>query len=159
MRVSSLKKFGINVTAQIPLTFENMTSKVIEKIFLNLHKHGIDKVLLMRIFPVGRGSITKFASPIINMYKRAIEKYQSMENAYKYPIIKAQTALQTLLSEKPEDSFSNYPSSHLVINQQGTLSTSPWAVNCFGEPLPAYIIGDLKKDYLSVLLKSRPNNE
>ncbi|MEI6575121.1 MAG: radical SAM protein [Bacteroidota bacterium] len=157
-KVFQLKKYGMHITAQIPLTLANMTPGVIEKIFLNLHENGIDKALLMKFFPVGRGSVSSFGSPSADEYKKAIEVYQQLGDTYKYPVVTTQTALKTIISENPEDS-SDYPSSHLVINQKGILSTSPWAVNGFGEPLPDFIIGDLKKSKLSVLLDSQSISE
>jgi MoaA/NifB/PqqE/SkfB family radical SAM enzyme len=149
-KVSLFKKRGFNITAQIPLSLENISPKAIENIYMNLHENGIDNILLMKIFPVGRGSNMKLPLPSINDYKIAIDTLKSLENIYKYPAVKIQTALQKLLDNNSPFDL-DFSSSHLVITQRGILSSSPWALNKFGEPLPAYIIGDLKKESLSNL--------
>jgi len=151
-KVSTLKRFGMNITAQIPLNSENLDPKVIEKIYLNLHLKEIDRVLLMRFLPVGRGSIANLTVPNAGEYRKAVDIYMNLATKYKFPEIKVQTALQTLLSDKYEDA-SGYTSSHLVINQKGILSSSPWAMDKYGEPLTSFILGDLKTDFLSRLIK------
>jgi hypothetical protein len=142
---------GVSVTAQIPLSEKNISDDIIEKIFQDLHSSGVRKILLMRIFPVGRGSDMKFNYPSIKDYLTTIEKYKSLQSKYGFPLVNVQTGLKKTI-ELGNTSNEVYESSHLNITQLGILSKSPWAFDKFGEPIPEFVIGDMKYNSLSDLL-------
>lgn len=150
-KVMKLASKGVSVTAQIPLSEKNISDDIIEKIFQDLHSAGVRKILLMRIFPVGRGSDMKFNYPSIKDYLSAIEKYKSLQSKYGFPFVNVQTGLKKTI-ELGNTSHEVYESSHLNITQLGILSKSPWAFDKYGEPIPEFIIGDMRNNSLSDLL-------
>lgn len=150
-KVMKLAGKGVSVTAQIPLSEKNISEEIIEKIFHDLHSAGVRKILLMRIFPVGRGSDMKLNYPSIDDYLTAIEKYKSLQSKYGFPLVNVQTGLKKTI-ELGNTSHEIYDSSHLNITQLGILSKSPWAFDKYGEPIPEFVIGDMKHNSLSDLL-------
>jgi len=152
-KVSALKKTGINIMAQIPLTNENIAPSIVERIYMNLHSNGIDKLLLMKFNSVGRGAVINIIQPNDVSIRKAIDKFKSLEAIYKYPIVKIQTALMMSLEDNMNKNH-NFASLHYAITPMGLLSSSPWAFNKFGEPLSDYILGDLSKTKVSSVLNT-----
>ncbi len=150
-KVKKLADKGISVTAQIPLSAKNISEEIIEKIFQDLNSAGVKKILLMRIFPVGRGSDINFNEPSIDDYHNAIDKYKALQSKIGFPFVNVQTGLKKTI-EVGNTSHEHYSSSHLNITQLGILSKSPWAFDKYGEPLSEYVIGDIKHNSLSDLL-------
>lgn len=158
INLKTIKKFaerGIKTRAQIPLHDGNIGCEFINKIYLELHNIGIKEILLMRLFPVGRGS--KFDKELIfnqNVYRTIIDNYRRLENKYTLPKVNIQCALKHILKNN-----ANNPCDALIkslgINPLGKLLVCAWANgdNCM--PLDdSFIIYDIKKGPISRALKT-----
>ncbi|MEM4330848.1 MAG: radical SAM protein [Candidatus Pacearchaeota archaeon] len=133
---------GIRTTAQIPLTKLNTNEKIIKEIYQNLANIRVEKLLLMKFFSVGRGARRLDLSLTEREYQTAIEVYQKLESP-KGPKVYVQTALKD----------SDKKSSHLNITSKELLLSDPWAYDSYGEPLKESILGNLKYQKLSEIVK------
>ena len=148
--ISAAKKFssaGIKTKCQIPLHAGNSSDASIAQIISDLTQAEISEVLLMRVFPVGRGG--QFVDAMGNLSAdqtlRAIERYHTESEQINGPKIRLQCALKKLYSE---DDFGNNPCNMMQnsfgINYQGLLLTSAWATNEQGRPLSNdFVLGSL----------------
>lgn len=136
---------SIKTIAQIPLTRLNVSKRIIKDIYRNLDEAGVNELFLMKFFPVGRGAHRLDLSLNKEKYQAAIELYKSLEKPNS-PKISIQTALR-------EDS-NGRNSSHFNITSQGLLLSSPWAYNPNGEPINEFILGDLRYQKFSKIVKS-----
>ena len=133
---------GIKTMAQIPLTRLNTSREVIINIYRNLTVAGVSSLHLMKFFPVGRGAHRSDLSLTDKEYQTAIKVYKKLEQPQS-PRVYVQTALK--------DSRKN--SSHFNITSQGLLLSDPWAYDHHGEPVKEYILGDLKYQRFSEVVK------
>ena len=142
--IKKVVKKGIKTMAQIPLTKLNTNKKTITKIYENLAKVGVNRLLLMKFFPVGRGTNKTYLGLKDKEYKKAIESYKLLEQP-NGPKIYIQTALK-------KDSI-NKNSNSLNITSKGLLLSDPWAYDSYGKPIKKAILGDLKYKKLSDIIK------
>jgi len=133
---------GMRTMAQIPLTKLNVDENMIRNIYKNLTKAGIEKLHLMKFFPVGRGAHRLDLSLTEKEYQTAIKIYKKLESS-EGPRVYIQTALR--------DSDKN--SSHFNITSRGLLLSDPWAYDHHGEPLEEFILGDLRYQKFSEIAK------
>ena len=133
---------GMRTGAQIPLTKLNADEEIIKDIYRNLTDAGVERLHLIKFFPVGRGAHRLDLSLTDQEYQTAIETYQNLESS-KGPRVYVQTALK--------DSDKN--SSHLNITFRGLLLSDPWAYDHHGEPLEEFILGDLRYQKFSEIVK------
>lgn len=154
-KASEYRNMGIFTIAEIPLTIHNSEISNITLLYEDLHKAGIDQILLMRLFPVGRGSNIVLEMPSKKQYLRSIETFRKLESKYRKPRVKIQCALKYLYKTNsninPCDSFRE----SFAITSNGLLITSAWAFKFDGQPLDdAFILGDIAKNHIDILLNS-----
>jgi MoaA/NifB/PqqE/SkfB family radical SAM enzyme len=147
---------GVNTRAECPLTVRNANAHSIRQIYLALHESGIQKLLFIRLFPVGRGTLWAADIPTADQYRLAIDVAREMEVKYGFPKVKLQCALKWFdnqsLGSNPCDLFSE----SLGLSSKGLLLASPWAIGPTGDPLDdVWVLGNLSKIPLSQIL----NNE
>lgn len=143
---------GVSTRAECPLSAQNLEPAVLTRIYMQLHEAGIDKFLLMRLFPVGRGALVPEAIPTNEQYRRAIVTLRSLEAKYEFPRVKLQCALRLMegpSAENPCDAFSQ----SFGLTWDGVLLGSPWAMNTSGRPADAaWVLGNLVTSTLSEVL-------
>lgn len=141
--------------AECPLTVENMDEHRLRRLYLNLHEAGIHKLLLMRLFPVGRGAFQSAQIPTAEQYRQAITVLREMEAAYHVPQVKLQCALKFFDDQTLTDNPCDLVRESFGLMSDGTLLTSPWAVGPAGRPLgDEWVLGNLASTPLSIILNS-----
>lgn len=163
------KKFsekGVRTKAQLPIHSGNSDTSIIESIYLGLADSGVDELLLMRTFPVGRGRVFLLKQGMISRdeYLRIIEKYREMEVRYKGPKVRLQCALKYLENKQLAENPCDLMRESFGINPMGQLLLSAWATNDSGSPLVTTLfLGDWMKRvfmicYILLRLKSIMRN-
>jgi len=159
-KATQFAKAGVKTRGECPLTIENIDASTLTQLYLNLHESGIDKLLIMRLFPVGRGSFRVEYIPSIAQYRRAINTLREMEHRYGTPKVKLQCALKMLDNQRPDENPCDLMRESLGLTANGTLLTSPWAANYVGNPLDdAWVLGNLAQNPLAELLTTRKAKE
>lgn len=153
-RARKFAAIGVSTRAECPLTAQNLAPAVLTEIYLQLHTAGIDKLLLMRLFPVGRGELVPDAIPTNEQYRVAIATLRELEAKYRFPEVKLQCALRLL-----EGPSAVNPCDAVVesfgLTWEGILLGSPWAINRAGRPAdPAWVLGNLLTSSLTDILES-----
>lgn len=150
----AVAKAGVKTRAELPLTLSNINAETLRRIYCDLHEAGIDKLLVMRLFPVGSGTGRAAAVPSPQEYRDAIGKLRELERELEHPRVKLQCALrffdQPDIEENPCDLFRE----SFGLMADGTLLASSWAIGGDGKPLDdAWVLGNLAttplKDILS----------
>lgn len=150
-------KQGVKTKAQLPIHSGNYSESSIEDIYLSLTKAGIDELLLMRTFPVGRGRVflLKEGMYIKDDYKRIIEQYRYLEEKYRGPRVRLQCALKHLDNVSGNENPCDLMRESYGINSKGNLLLSAWATNNIGEPLSDdFVLGNLHETSFENLLKT-----
>lgn len=148
-----LQSEGVKTRALIPLTQSNSTPEAIRKIYIALHSAGVDSILLMRVFPVGRGASSSPQPLGKEEYLRLIQEYQALEGIYGAPRVKLQCALKYLFPANLSDNPCGFLSSSLGISDRGQLIASAWAYDQNGQIIsPEFVIGDLKVSKIGDLI-------
>jgi len=147
---------GVQTKAELPLHSGNLGDNNIKSIYNSLNQNGIHELLLMRIFPVGRG-MNDYES-LWNLsrddYLRAIDKFKSLESSLKSPKVKLQCALKHLDNNNKENPCDLMHTS-FGINAQGLLLSSIWATNYKGEPLDnIFVLGNISENTLDEILQA-----
>jgi MoaA/NifB/PqqE/SkfB family radical SAM enzyme len=136
---------GVKTRAETPLTTQNIDDETLTTIYLDLHEAGIDRHLLMRLFPVGRGAFLTSDIPSADQYRRAISLLRGLEQKYERPKVKLQCALKFF--DDPDLSTGNpcdLVRESFGLMADGTLLASPWAVGPRGKPLDdVWVLGNL----------------
>ena len=148
-------KSGVRTRAECPLSSQNIDEKTLRQLYLDVHHAGIQKLLLMRLFPVGRGMLLSSDIPTANEYRFAISILRDMEAKYGSPVVKLQCALKFFDQYKGETNPCDLLSESFGLMADGTLLSSPWAVNSLGQPLDeAWMLGNLAETSLRDILNS-----
>ncbi len=88
-KAAQFARSGVLTRAECPLTVENVESvERLTTLYLNLRDAGISKLLLMRLFPVGRGTSHGASVPDPSQYRRAIDFFRSLEEKFGGPVVK-----------------------------------------------------------------------
>lgn len=152
---SRLSKKGVFTRAELPLTLHNCEPENLRRIYLRLEDAGIDRLLLMRLFPVGRGADHTAVVPTRSDYLAAIQVLRELERNSGKPNLRLQCALRHLehdvqvQAENPCDLLAK----SFGLMADGTLLLSPWAVGPHGHPLSEHwILGNLARAPLSDIL-------
>ena len=142
VKLCHLKK--VITQALIPISNTNKNEDTITKLYSTLKEAEVDKIYLMRTFPVGRG-IKSQADPLSKKdYGSAINKYYELENKISGPKVNIMCALKCLFPEKWEDPCT-FLKSTIDITSTGDLIADAFAYGLKGEPLTKEIIfGNLK---------------
>lgn len=151
-KAREFSKAGVSTRAECPLSAQNLEPTKLTQIYLQLHEAGIDKFLLMRLFPVGRGELLPDAIPTVTQYKRAIATLRLLEARYGSPKVKLQCALRAM--EGPSDvNPCDALTESFGLTWNGVLLGSPWAINKSGRPIdPVWVLGDLVESSLAEIL-------
>lgn len=150
---------GVRTRAECPLTLENTENEErLTALYLNLRDAGIGKLLLMRLFPVGRGTSHGASVPAPHQYRRAIGFIRELEDKYAGPVVKVQCALKCF-DERSKVGMTGNPcdliSESFGLTPDGTLLASPWAVDGLGKPLhDAFVLGNLAATPMDMILQS-----
>jgi len=146
---------GVRTRAECPLTVRNIDAQKLRNIYQQLHENGIDKMLLIRLFPVGRGTLCRADIPTADQYRLAIDVAREMENTYGFPKVKLQCALKWFDNKSLESNPCDLIKESLGLTSKGLLLASPWAIGPTGDPLDDdWVLGNLSKTPLSQLLTS-----
>jgi MoaA/NifB/PqqE/SkfB family radical SAM enzyme len=146
---------GVPLRAELPLTLQNINPFELEAIYRALTEAGaVSKLLVMRLFPSGRGELRDHQIPTPGQYREAIAQLRALEAELNGPAIKLQCALKGLDSGGPahpcdavEESFG--------LMADGTLLGSPWAIGKDGNPVDdIWILGNLAHTPLTEILAS-----
>ncbi len=153
-RAKQFAEAGVPVRAECPLNVQNVDLGSLTAIYTALHDAGVHKLLVMRLFPSGRGGLRPEDIPSISQYKAAIAHLRSLEARYGAPVVKLQCALRHMegtTSGNPCDAVTE--SFGLMWN--GTLLGSPWAISPHGTPIDdAWVLGNLVDQTLTEVLES-----
>lgn len=154
-KAAEFAKLGVATRAECPLNRDNIGDQTLRDIYRNLHEIGTNQLLVMRLFPVGRGAFRSSDVPTPNEYRRAIRVLRAEEARLGNPKIKLQCALKFFdrqdLSENPCDMVRE----SFGLMADGTLLASPWAVNAKGGVLHQdWVLGNLASTPLREILSS-----
>ena len=148
---------GCQTRAELPLSTDTISKDKLTRIYMALHDANVSKLLVMRLFPVGRGKLLKGKIPTKAQYLEAIAILQELSEKHGDPVIKLQCALRHLLSGNGSDCKNPCDLLHesFGITPEGKLLASPWAYNENGEALHStWVLGDLVHQKLSDILDS-----
>ncbi|WP_159050218.1 HAD family hydrolase [Streptomyces sp. MMG1533] len=160
LHAARFARAGVKVRAECPLTTVNCSPERLEQIYRELFEHGIDTLLLMRLFPVGRGTFRRDMVPTRAQYLDAISTLQRLESTYGKPKIKLQCAMRHLAGTDDGVNPCDLMRESFGLLTDGTLLASPWALNIHGKPLDdAWILGDLGNHTLAEILASEKSME
>ncbi len=154
-KAEAFAKLGAKTRAEMPLTKSIMSDDHLARIYRLLHEKGIGKLLLMRLFPVGRGGKTASEIPTEADYLRAIATMRRLEAIYKTPVLKLQCALKHLAGVQTPGNLNPCDLVHesFGLTCDGTLLASPWAIGGVGRPLdPVWVLGNLAESRMEEIL-------
>lgn len=155
---TKMKIKGVTARAECPLTRYAAQPAHLEHLYERLADAGVDKLLIMRQFPVGRGRLMPEQIPSREEYLRAIATLRSLEARKNGPRVKLQCALRHLeviagTAPVSGDNPCDLGTSSYGLMADGTLLASPWAINEHGRPLAdLWVIGNLARQPLRDLL-------
>lgn len=146
---------GVAVRAELPLTRANATAAELTRIYETLHENGIGQILLMRLFPVGRGAARQSHIPSRHEYLDAIRHLRGLQRKHGGPQVRLQCALRHIEPEGSGENPCNAVTTSFGIAPDGTLLRSAWAVDPRGKPLdPSWVLGNVAKAPMDYILKS-----
>lgn len=152
-RAKQFARKGVAVRAECPLTTQNIRPDVLRQIYIDLADAGVGTMLLMRLFPVGRGVYRADSVPTLAEYRDAIRLLRELEDRFHGPTVKLQCALRALdgpSDTNPCDAIDN----SFGLMWDGTLLGSPWAINSHGRPIDAaWVLGNLSTTSLAEILE------
>ena len=154
-KAEAFAKLGAKTRAELPLTKSIMSDNHLERVYKLLHEKGIGKLLLMRLFPVGRGGQVSREIPTPTDYERAIATMRRLEAVYKTPVLKLQCALKHLVNRQIPGDQNPCDLAHesFGLMSDGTLLASPWAIGGVGRPLdPVWVLGNLAENRMEDIL-------
>jgi MoaA/NifB/PqqE/SkfB family radical SAM enzyme len=152
---------GCTTRAEFPIARSTLSEDHLSRLYRVLHAAHIEKLLLMRLFPVGRGA--DFHQEILrpDEYRRAISILRGLELQYGSPKLRLQCALRHLETPIINDGAAGVENPCDMVRESfgltpdGTLLVSPWAINRRGQPIDsALILGSLLHERLSTILAS-----
>lgn len=153
---------GCVTRAEFPISRSTGSVDHLRRLYKSLHEANVDKLLLMRLFPVGRGE--QLAHDILDadQYKVAIACLRQLEREYGRPTLSLQCALRHLEGQDgalPSSERTNpcdLVTESFGLTPDGKLLSSPWAINAKGEPLHEFfVLGNLAATPLSDILSSK----
>ena len=146
---------GVKTRAECPLSLQNIDEETLRQIFFDVHEAGVQKLLLMRLFPVGRGVWHDSIIPTPSQYRAAIAFLRELEREYGYPQVKVQCALKFFDNSNIVENPCDLVHESFGLMADGTLLSSPWAVGPTGRPLDdAWVLGNLATTPLRDILST-----
>lgn len=149
-----LAEHGVAVRAEIPLTLQNIHSDELERIYRALAETPIERLLVMRLFPVGRGELREDQIPTAAEYRGAIALLRSLEAELGGPTVKLQCALRHLDGGTTGVNPCDAVSESFGLMADGTLLASPWAIDKDGQPFEDWVLGNLATTPMTEILAS-----
>lgn len=153
-----LAALGSVTRAEFPITRDTNDPDHIRRLYRNLHEAGISKLLLMRLFPSGRGASVEAKTLDRVEYMAAITQLRALEKEFGSPKVKLQCALRHIESGAGGVP-GNAPNPCDMVRESfgltplGVLLASPWAINAKGWPSdPDFVLGSLLEKPLSAIL-------
>jgi len=153
-----LAALGSVTRAEFPITRDTNDPDHIRRLYRNLHEAKISKLLLMRLFPSGRGATVEEKTLDRGEYMSAIAQLRALENEFGSPKVKLQCALRHIESGVGGVA-ANAPNPCDMVRESfgltplGVLLASPWAINAKGSPSdPDFVLGSLLETPLSAIL-------
>lgn len=150
-----MAKLGVATRAELPLTVDILHPEHLREIYSQLTEAGIGKLLLMRLFPVGRGCNTTDAIPSAAQYREAIKILREIEQQMQGPELRLQCALRHL--DPPSQDKINpcdLASESFGLMADGTLLLSPWGTGTNGKPInDSFVVGNLSTTPFGTLLE------
>jgi MoaA/NifB/PqqE/SkfB family radical SAM enzyme len=144
---------GIEVRVEMPLTLQNIGQDELRRIWEQLTATKIGSVLLMRLFPVGRGELRKHQIPTRSDYLEALGRLRALESELGGPSIQLQCALRYLDPRPGQVNPCNAARESFGLMADGTLLGSPWAINQHGRPIDDYwVLGNLASESMVEIL-------
>ncbi len=153
-KAAELAAAGVSVRAEIPLTLQNIDPAQLEQVYRDLADRGIPRLLVMRLFPVGRGELRDDQIPTGGQYHAAIAQLRRLEADLGGPTVKLQCALKAL---EPLPAGAANPCDAAIesygLMADGTLLASPWAIDQHGRPLnDDWVLGNLATTPMTEIL-------
>ena len=155
-----LAELGAATRAEFPITHPTSSPDHVERLYTQLHNAKIGKLLLMRLFAVGRGAQLSEKTLSSNEYRTVIAQLRDLEAKWGSPTVRLQCALRHL-ERRIAATPANYENPCDLVRESfgltpnGILLASPWAINGHGEPLDEiFVLGNLAKTPLSEILAS-----
>ncbi|MFJ2398668.1 radical SAM/SPASM domain-containing protein [Streptomyces sp. NPDC087843] len=146
---------GVKVRAECPLTIANCAPDALERMYLALADQGVGTLLLMRLFPVGRGATRDDMVPTRRQYLDAIDTLRRLEAAHGTPRVRLQCALRHLEGSRDGVNPCDLLRESFGLLADGTLLASPWALDSQGAPLhDSWVLGSLAREPLGEILSS-----
>lgn len=156
LKAAQFAKAGVNTRAECPLSAQNADEKILRRLYRDLHEANIDKLLLMRLFPVGRGVYVEDEVLSPAGYRGAIAVIRDMEEKLGYPKVKLQCALKFFESKNHRENPCDLFRESFGLMANGTLLASSWAINSHGKPLnKEWILGNLATTPMTEILASK----
>jgi MoaA/NifB/PqqE/SkfB family radical SAM enzyme len=147
------RRAGVPTRAECPLSVHNISEAVMQRLYLNLHEAAVDKLLLMRLFPVGRGVFRADDIPSDEQYRAAITYFRKLQAEFGRPVVKLQCALRYFDDSNLDLNPCDLGRESLGLMPDGTLLASPWAYDGKGGPLGSeWVLGNLAEQKLSDIL-------
>lgn len=154
-RAKQFASLGVATRAECPLSTQNANGTMLDEIYLNLHDAGIDTLLVMRLFPSGRGCNVAAATPSPSQHRAAIARLRNIEARYGRPRLKLQCALRFMDDSTVADNPCDLLRESFGLMADGTLLASPWAIGPTGRPLDdVWVLGNLAEHSLAHILES-----
>ena len=145
---------NLKTTAQIILSAKNSDLTILEAIYKELNAFNVDRIYLMPVFPVGRGSKTAYTIESAASLKKQVAFLKNLETQYGKPVILVKSIINNLIARndnviRVKDLLMNA----LNITHRGLLVASSWVCNQNGEPLQSFILGNLLTETMSTILR------
>jgi len=138
-----LAREGVSVRAELPLSRSNTDPAELTRIYETLRQSGIRQILVMRLFPVGRGADRLEEVPSPAEYLSSITHLRGLE-ATGGPRIRLQCALRHLESTGSGPNPCNAVTESFGIAPDGTFLSSAWAIDRRGKPIdPSWVLGNI----------------
>lgn len=153
-KAAQFARLGVPTRAECPLTIQNLEPETLDQIYTDLHEAGIRKLLVMRLFAVGRGAHQASATPSPAQYRHAIAHLRRLESRMGFPAVRLQCALKHLDPAGLKNPCDLVRESFGLM-ADGTLLASPWAIRSDGLPLDeSFVLGNLAQTPLREILTS-----
>lgn len=145
---------GVSVRAELPLTRANAAPEELTRIYEELRENEIGQMLVMRLFPVGRGEAHEDQVPSPAEYLGAIRHLRGLERTGG-PRVRLQCALRHLEGDGSGLNPCNAVTASFGIAPDGTLLRSAWAIDRRGKPLdPSWVLGNVAHTPLREILET-----
>jgi len=159
-RAAEFVQHGVKTRGECPLSVYNCGDEVLRRIYQNLHDAGVNKLLIMRLFPSGRGKLRQKDIPTPQQYRHAIAVLREEEARLGGPQVKLQCALKFFDNSSVEVNPCDLMEESFGLMADGTLLASPWAIDSVGRPLSdEWVLGNLAETPLSNLLRTEKASE